>query len=77
MADQDALIRYFDLLKRTLEDNELGDKPCQIFTMDETGMPLDLQLLKCVFSHGERNPVNLCFCVKTQITVAASVSAAG
>ena len=28
------LARYFDLLEKTLKDN---DKPCQVFNMDETG----------------------------------------
>ena len=29
---------YYDLLEKTLSDNDLMDKPCQIYNMDETGM---------------------------------------
>lgn len=32
---------YFLLLKQTLTDNNLLDKPSYIYNMDETGMPLD------------------------------------
>ena len=52
--NQDALGRYFDFLERTLRDNNLEDKPCQIINMDETGMPLNLQPLKDVFPSGEK-----------------------
>ena len=32
---------YFTLLRQTLTDNNLLDKPAYIYNMDETGMPLD------------------------------------
>ena len=76
-VDEDALGRYFDLLERTLGDNGLLEKPCQIFNMDETGMPLSPQSPKCVFTRGEKNPVNIDGGDKAQITVVACVSAAG
>ena len=60
-----------------IQENDLQDKPCQIFNMDETGMPLDPQPLKCVVYRGEKNPVNLSSGDKTQITVAACVSPGG
>ena len=73
-VDEDALGRYFDLLERTLEDNGL---PCQIFNLDETGMPLSPQSPKCVFARGEKTPANIDGGDKAQITVVACVSAAG
>jgi transposase len=76
-VDEDAIGSYFDLLERTLEDNGLLEKPCQIFNMDETGMPLSPQSPKCVFTRGEKNPVNIDGGDKAQITVVACVSAAG
>ena len=53
-VDENALERYFDLLERTLGDNGLLEQPCQIFNMDEKGMPLSPQSPKCVFSRGEK-----------------------
>ena len=76
-ADHDVIMRYFDLLERTLEDNDLHDKPCQLFNMDKTGMPLDPRPLKCVYSRGEKNPSCLSSGDKSQITVVACVSAGG
>lgn len=76
-VDEDALGRYFYLLERTLGDNGLLEKPCQIFNMDKTGMPLSPQSPKCVFTRGEKNPVNIDGGDKAQITVVACVSAAG
>ena len=40
-SEPTILANYFDLLERTLTDNDLLDKPSQIFNLDETGMPLD------------------------------------
>ena len=60
-----------------MKDNGLEEKPCQVFNMDETGMPLNPHPPKCVFSRGEKNPVSICSGEKTQITVVGCVSAAG
>ena len=75
--DENSLDRYFVLLERTLEDNGLLEKPCQLFNMVETGMPLSPQSPKCVFGRGEKNPVNIDGGDKAQITVVACVNAAG
>ena len=32
---------YFDLLEQTLKDNDLLEKPSQIFNCDKTGLPLN------------------------------------
>ena len=52
--DENSLYRYFDFLECTLEDNHLLEKPCQLFNVDETGMPLSPQSPKCVFGCGEK-----------------------
>ena len=33
--------KYFDLLQCTMDEYDLHDKPCQLFNVDETGMPLN------------------------------------
>jgi len=40
-VDQESITFYFILLKKAKEDNTLMDKSCYIYSMDETGMPLD------------------------------------
>ena len=75
--DRDILDNYFDELESTLEANEFLDKPCQIFNMDETGMPLDPKPLKIVTWKGHKNPSQVSSGVKTQITVVGCVSAGG
>ena len=37
--DPMVINKYYDLLERTLADNDLLDKPAQIFNLEETGMP--------------------------------------
>ena len=71
------LTRYFDMLEEVLMENDLLDHPCQIFNMDESGMPLDPPHVKCVSKRGERNPVAPSSGDKTQITVVACVNASG
>ena len=43
-GNPDVLNYYYDLLENTLVENDLVDKPSQIFNTDETGLPLDLHL---------------------------------
>ena len=78
-SDPDVINRYFDLLEQTLKDNGLEQKPCNIFNMDETGMPLDPKPLKTIHRKGEKNPVAIGSGLKTQITVVdcVCVSAGG
>ena len=49
------LDRYYDLLWSTLEENDLTDKPCLIFNVDESRMPLDPAALKVVAPCGIRH----------------------
>ena len=55
-SDHDILDNYFDELEYTLEENGLLDKPCLIYNMDETGMPLDPKPLKIVTQKVLKNP---------------------
>ncbi len=72
-----VLDHYYDLLESTLEENGLLDKPCQIFNVDESGMPLDPPSLKVVVPLGARHSQVVSTGDKSQVTVLACCSAAG
>ena len=76
-TDPQVINTYFDELEMTLEENGLTDKPCQIFNMDETGMPLDPSPLKVVTCKGHKNPAQVSSGSKAQVTVVGCVSAGG
>ena len=58
-GDPAGIIKYyFDLLEKTLKDNNLLNKPTQIYSVDETGMDYE--------HHGSGN--------KAQTTVVACVN---
>jgi hypothetical protein len=69
------LSRYFDLLEQTLQENELHDKPSQIFNLDETGMPLDPTPPHVIAGKGTKNPPAPASGDRSQITVLACCSA--
>ena len=58
-------------------DNDLVDKPAQIFNMDETGMPLDPSPPLVVARRGQKHPSAVSSGDKSQITILACCSAAG
>lgn len=76
-SNQEVMDRYFDLLEETLAENDLRDKPGQIYNLDETGMPLDPKALKTIHVRGEKNPYAISSGQKTQISILACVSATG
>ena len=76
-SDPAILDRYFDLLQEVLVKNGLLGQACQIFNMDETGMPLDATHVKVVTQKGDRNLIAPSSGDKSQITVVACVNAAG
>ena len=53
-VDKESLDYHFSLLKLTLEDNNLMNKACYIYNMDETGMPLGHKQPKHITPKGER-----------------------
>ena len=76
-TDRVVIDNYFDELERALDENRLVDRPCQIFNMDETGMPFDPQPLKVVAWRGHKNPTQVSSGLKSQVTVVGCVSAGG
>ena len=76
-SDRISIDNYFDELEQTLEENGLFDKPCLVFNMDETGMPLDPKPLKVVTEKGHINVSQVSGGAKMQITVVGCVSAVG
>ena len=76
-SDPNVLEVSFDLLEETLTENELTNRPGQVYNMDETGFPLDPKPLKTVQPKGTKNAL---FCTsggKAQITAVGCVNAAG
>ena len=53
-SDPDTVSGYFDLLERTLEENDLIGKPGQLYNLDESGMPLDPKSPKVVVERGSQ-----------------------
>jgi hypothetical protein len=39
--NRETVQQYFELLRRNLEENDLFDKPTQIYNMDETGIQMN------------------------------------
>ena len=76
-ANQIALSQYFDLLSQTLSEGELNTKPCQIFNLDETGMPLSPVPPKVIAKKGQKHPSSLINGGKGQVSILACVSAGG
>ena len=72
----EIICRYLDLLEKTLIENDLL-QPCNIFNMDETGMPLDPIAPKVLAKKGTKHPVSTTTGDKSQITVVSCCNAAG
>ena len=70
-TDLKVASHYFYLLAQTMADNDLLDKSCKIFNMDEPGMPLDPKQVKRVFECGVENMLAPSSGDKTEITVVA------
>ncbi len=75
--DRSSLDRYFSILESALKDNNILDKPKQIFNCDETGMPLAPKAPKIVTERGTKNPSCVTSSTKSQVTVLCCVNAAG
>jgi len=76
-SDITVINKYFDLLQSTMDLYDLHDKPCQLFNVDETGMPLNPKPSKMVCGKGSKNPVSICSGNRSQITIVGCVNAAG
>ena len=73
----EVINKYFDLLEETLVENDLLEKPCQIFNCDESGFPLDPTAPIVVVARGQKHPYSISSGDKTQITVLVCCSAGG
>ena len=51
----EVINKYFDRLEETLVENDLLEKPYQIFNCDESGFPLDRTAPKVVLAREDRN----------------------
>ena len=76
-GNPDVLNYYYDLLENTLMENDLIDKPSQIFNTDETGLPLDPASLKVVVPSGNKHSQAVSTSDKAQVTVLACCNSAG
>ena len=76
-SSPEIINHYFDLLESTIVDNCLLGKPSQIFSMDETGMPLDPNPPFVVAPVGTKHVSCMRTGDKSQITVIACCNAAG
>ena len=76
-ASNDILENYFDLLEKTILEENLKDCPCQLFNLDESGFPLNPNPPKVISAKGEKHPSCVTGHDKSQITVLSCVSAGG
>ena len=77
MTSRDVFDSYFKMLKETLEEYDLMDKPAQIYNCDESGMPLEHKLPKTISLKGTKKVRQVTSGNKTQITVLGCANAAG
>jgi len=76
-SDGAVVSKYFDMLEECLRQNDIFDKPGNIFNCDETGLPLNPTCLKVVDKVGTKHPSYITSGSKSQITVLACTSATG
>ena len=76
-VNEDTITHYFDLLKKTLEENGLINSPERIYNVDETGVPLDPKAPNVVTRKGTKKVRYRSTGKKGQITVVACGSATG
>ena len=76
-SSPEILAQCYDMLEKTLQDNDLDGKPTQIFNMDETGFPLDPAPPLVVAPVGSKHVSQITTGNKAQITVISCCNAAG
>ena len=54
-VNKETMDHYFSLLKDTLEEHNLLDKPEQIYNVDESGLPLDPKAPNIITQKGSKN----------------------
>lgn len=69
---------FFNLLQRTLEENNLMERPEMIFNMDESGLPLNTKVSRVISEKGNRDVVAITNKERGEnVTVVACCSASG
>lgn len=53
-VNANTMKHYFDLLKKTLQENKLMDSPGQIYNVDKCGIPLDPKVPNVVAKVGSK-----------------------
>lgn len=76
-SSRESIDNYFDILEDMLAKTGLSQYPGLIYNMDESGFPLDPKPVKAVRCRGSKNPYQVSSGNKTQVSIAACVSAAG
>ena len=76
-ADRSVLDKYFAILKSTLVDNNILNKPRHIYNVDESGFPLAPRAPKTIAAKGSHNPSSVTSATKNQLTALCCVNAAG
>ena len=76
-TDKETIAAYYDLLETVMDENDLWDKPGQLYNVDETGMPLDPPKLQVCARKGQKKVRQCGSGNKTQITVVSCGSANG
>jgi len=74
---KETIEEYFHLLKSTLTENDLLNKPNHIYNVDEMGMPFDHHPPKVVTCRGQKKVRSRTSGNKAKVTVIACVSATG
>ena len=77
VCTSEIIQQYYDVLETTLLENDLMNKACQIYNLDETGMCLDPDPPKVVTLKGTKHATCVTTGNKTQITVIGCCSAGG
>ena len=72
-----AIEQYFADLKECLENDDLMDKPSQIYNFDEVGVPLDHRPPHVIVKKGQKKVRYRSSGNKNQVTVVACINAAG
>lgn len=76
-TNAETLKDYFRLLQSVQEENDLFNKPSQLYNMDETGMPLEHRAPNVITKKGKRKVLYCSPGNKSQITVVGCVNASG
>ena len=75
--NEETMQTYFELLKEVLLEHSLMDSPCQIYNVDETGIPLDHHPPKVVTRKDQKKIRSRTSGNKSQITIIGCVNTAG